>query len=116
MVKVAKEQSDLLKAKIQSRHKNSVSYDVWIRYSTQEVLGWYCTCPAGARVVGSCAHCASIMWYLAFARHNKEQLTQESSSFLNSLTDAAEYSDISDNEDDDGTDSDDENTLFSFAH
>ncbi|CAF1585446.1 unnamed protein product [Didymodactylos carnosus] len=114
VVKVGKHRPDLIKAKIQSRHRNSVSYDVWIRYSSQEILGWYCTCPAGARVVGCCAHSASIIWYLSFARHHPEHLKQESSTFLNSLADAAEYSDISDDSGPD-SDSDDENTLYSLA-
>ena len=53
------------------------------------------------------------MWYLSFARHHPGQLKQESSSFLNSLTDAADYSDISD-ESDIETDSDDDNALYTL--
>ena len=53
------------------------------------------------------------MWYLSFARHHLEQLKQESSSFLNSLTDAADYSDVS-NESDTETDSDDDNLFYIF--
>ena len=45
-VKIGKHRPDIIKAKIQSRHRNSTSYGVWIRYSAQEILGWYCTCPA----------------------------------------------------------------------
>jgi hypothetical protein len=114
VVKIGKHRSDLIKAKIQSRHKNSISYDVWIRYFAQEILGWYCTCPAGARVVDCCAHVASIIWYLSFARFQPEQLKQESSFFLNSFADVAEFSDISDDTEPD-TDSDDENTLHSLV-
>ncbi|CAF3713984.1 unnamed protein product [Rotaria socialis] len=114
VVKVAKDRTDLIKAKIQSRHKSSVAYDVWIRYSSRTILGWYCTCRAGARIVGCCAHCASIIWYLSFARHEPDQLKQESSSFLNSLVDAADYSDISD-ESDTETDSDDDNLFYALA-
>ena len=87
--KIALHRHDLLRAKIQSRHKNNVAYDVWVQYSSNIVLGWYCTCPAGARVVGCCAHVASIVWYLSFARFHPEQLKQECSSFLNSFADAA---------------------------
>ena len=113
-VKIGKHRSDIIKAKIQSRHKNSTSYDVWIRYSAQEILGWYCTCPAGARIVGCCAHVASIIWHLSFTRFHPEQLKQESSSFLNSFTDAAEFSDMSHDTESD-TDSDDEDTFYSLA-
>ncbi|CAF1551517.1 unnamed protein product, partial [Rotaria magnacalcarata] len=114
VVKVAKDRTDLIKAKIQSTHKISDAYFVWIRYSSRTILGWYCTCRAGARIVGCCAHCASIIWYLSFARHEPEQLKQESSSFLNSLADAADYSDISDKSDTE-TDSDDDNLFYAFA-
>ena len=113
-VVIAKNRADLLKAKIQSRHKSSVSYDIWIRYSASTILGWYCTCPAGARVIGCCAHCASIIWYLSFARHHPEQLKQESSSFVNFLTNATDYSDASD-ESDLETDSDDDNSLYTLV-
>ena len=113
-VKIRKHRPDIIKAKIQSRHKNSTSYDVWIRYSAQEIFGWYCTCSAGARIVGCCAHVASIIWYLSFVRFHPEQLKQEPSSFLNSFTDAAEFSDMLDDTELD-TDSDDENTSYSFA-
>ena len=115
-VKIEKHRPDIIIAKIQSRHKNSTPYDVWIRYSTQEILGWYCTCPAGARIVGCCAHIASIIWYwyLSLAHFHPEQLKQESSSFLNSFTDAAGFSDMSDDTEPD-TDSDDENTFYSLV-
>lgn len=113
-VKITKHRRDLVLAKIQSRHKNNTAYDVWIQYSPDAILGWYCTCPAGARVVGCCAHVASIIWYLSFARFHPEQLTQESSDFLNSCADAAEYSDVSDDTEPD-SDSDDENTLYTLA-
>lgn len=42
---------------------------LWVRYSHTEVLSWYCKCRAGARVVGMCAHCAAIIWYLGYARY-----------------------------------------------
>ena len=103
-----------MRAKIQSPHKNSTSYDVWIQYSANEILGWYCTCPADARVVGCCAHVASILWYLSFARFHPEQLKQESSYFLNSFEDAAEYSDASDDTEPD-TDTDEENTFYTLV-
>ena len=81
--------------------------------AASKVLGWYCTRPTGARVVGYCSHNDSIMWYLSFARHHPEQLKQESSSFLTSLADAAEYSDTSD-ESDMETNSDDDNALYTL--
>ena len=64
----------LLKVKIQSRHTQSTLHTVWVKYSAQssdseKVNGWYCTCKVGARVVGCCAHVASIIWYLGYGRN-----------------------------------------------
>ena len=73
-----------------------------------------CTCPAGVRVVGCCAHVASILWYLSFARFHPEQLKQESSYFLNTSEDAAEYSDASDDTEPD-TDTDEGNTFYTLV-
>ena len=33
------------------------------------ILGYYCTSQNGARTLGTCAHVASILWYLGYARH-----------------------------------------------
>ena len=61
----------LLRVKIQSRHVSSKSYLLWIRYNETSVTGWYCKCRAGSRVVGVCGHIASVIWYLAFGRHQE---------------------------------------------
>ena len=113
-IKVAKQRDDLLRAQIQSRHKISILYDVWIQYDQKQILGWYCRCPNGCRVVGCCSHISSVIWYLSFARFHPEVLRESASSYLDSLTDAQNYSDISD---DDGNESDDDNsqTLYTLA-
>ena len=113
-IKVAKKRDDLLRAQIQSRYKNSILYDVWIQYDQKQILGWYCRCPNGCRVVGCCSHVSSVIWYLSFARFHPEVLRESSSSYLNSLTNAQNYSDISN---DDGNESVDDNsqTLYTLA-
>ena len=64
------EDDGLLAAKIQSRHTSAKKYMCWIRYEDGVVNSCYCQCKTGARVVGTCAHITSIIWYLAFARHS----------------------------------------------
>ena len=59
----------LLMGKIQSRHTSQKQYKLWVEYNDYSVRGWYCQCRAGARVVGTCAHISSVIWYLGFARH-----------------------------------------------
>ena len=60
---------DVIRARIQSRHTSSKSYFVFIEYEPARITGWYCQCKAGSRVLGACAHVASVLWYLGFARH-----------------------------------------------
>ena len=75
---VHKENATLLKVKIQSRHTNSCQHSVWIEYNSLDgenpIDGRYCTCKNGARVVGCCAHIASIIWYLGFDRHIEKKV------------------------------------------
>ena len=63
----------VLQAKLQSRHTSSVKYKCWIKYSTQKVISWYCRFKNGNRVVGSCSHVASVIWYLAIGRFSENQ-------------------------------------------
>ena len=82
------DETGLLKVKIQSRHTQSTLHTVWVKYSAQssdgeKINGWYCTCKVGARVVGCCAHVASIIWYLGYGRNMmKPKLGMCSKSYL----------------------------------
>ena len=58
--------SDILKCKIESRHKSVKKYDAWIKYDKDAILNYYCTCKVGSRVVGCCSHVASIITYLGY--------------------------------------------------
>lgn len=93
---------DLLKVKIQSRHTTSKQYNVFIEYNNAEVNGWFCQCKAGARTVGMCAHIASIVWYLAYARYtnislkrNYDQFLEDAANLPESGSDDSECSDSS---------------------
>jgi hypothetical protein len=74
-----------LRVRVFSRHKNATKYQLWIAYNNamfnrlvgeendmadeNPILGYYCTCKAGARTLGTCAHVASVLWFLGYARH-----------------------------------------------
>lgn len=72
-----------LRLRIFSRFRNAGKYQLWIAYHVNEgnanqaaivededpILGYYCTCRSGARTLGTCAHIASALWFLGFARH-----------------------------------------------
>lgn len=66
------EEDGLLRIRMQSRHTSSKTYQLWKKYEDGDIIAWYCKCRAGARVVGMCAHTASIVWYLGFARHRRD--------------------------------------------
>ncbi|KAJ8673506.1 hypothetical protein QAD02_014181 [Eretmocerus hayati] len=62
----------LIRVRIWSRFRNAVKHQLWVAYGydeDQDILAYYCTCMAGARTLGSCAHVASVLWFLGHARH-----------------------------------------------
>ena len=65
----------LIRGKIQSRHKSQTKYNVWILYELSDdsnpVQDYYCTCPAGKRTIGMCAHTASILFFLGHMAHQQ---------------------------------------------
>ncbi|CAF1214590.1 unnamed protein product [Didymodactylos carnosus] len=64
---VSTDNSNLLRANIQSKHSNRKNYNVIVEYNRKTVTGYCCECPNGNRTVGCCSHVASIMWYLGIA-------------------------------------------------
>ena len=60
-VKVAMKEKKLILAHIQSRHANSVQYDIWLKNTRNTIFGWYCTCKVGAGVIDCCTHISSLM-------------------------------------------------------
>ncbi|KAJ8688486.1 hypothetical protein QAD02_024281 [Eretmocerus hayati] len=61
----------LLRVRIWSRYSNATRHQLWIAYGydDEDILAYYCTCRAGARTLGTCAHVASVLWFLGHARH-----------------------------------------------
>lgn len=64
-------QSGIVMCIIQSRHTSAKKYRCWIKYNNQKILGYYCECKVGARVVGCCSHIASIISYLSYFKYLK---------------------------------------------
>ncbi|CAC5415677.1 unnamed protein product [Mytilus coruscus] len=58
---VHREDSNLLRIKIQSRHTSLKKHRLWIRYNELYIDSWYCLCRAGSRVVGACSHVAAVL-------------------------------------------------------
>ena len=93
-VKVSSQEKHLLRARIQSRHTQSEKYNLRIEYLISDTEHWYCTCMAGARVVGGCSHISSVIWYLSYARYVRHELCQQSADHLDEIVeiiDALDY-------------------------
>lgn len=99
-----REEPGLLRFRIYSRFRNSTRYQLWICFQIDDddeqcdeanngnfngpILGYYCQCKAGARTVGCCAHVASVLWYLGWARY-QQTIKYPSRALLNYILDAA---------------------------
>ncbi|GFU96177.1 uncharacterized protein TNCV_4506661 [Trichonephila clavipes] len=86
---VNREDSAVLRLQLRSRHTNSIVYNIWIRTGIghNPNIESYSKCKA--RVVGCCAHVASVLWYLGFWRHNHTQTKTQSLVCIDTLQDAA---------------------------
>lgn len=80
--------NDLVRVRIQSRHKAAKTYWLWIEWNPKAITGWYCTCPTGARTVGCCGHVASVIWFLSIARHDQDQYLRKAYDWMQHLLDA----------------------------
>lgn len=80
---IHRQERSIIRVQIQSRHTSSKVYNLWIQFNVgiNPVDGWYCQCKA--RVVGCCAHVASVLWYLGYARHNPISTHKPSQDFEN---------------------------------
>jgi len=75
----------LLRSRLHSRFTNAIKYMLWISFietlpnrqeeeriaqpQQEPIRGYYCLCKAGARTLGICAHVATVLWYLGYARY-----------------------------------------------
>jgi hypothetical protein len=110
---------DLVRARFASRHSSSKTYMTTVQFDNdsddEPVTGWFCTCCAGSRVIGCCAHITALIWQLGVYGGEVNTTTNDlnSARFFDFVRDAAEVnaSDSTDNDrsssDDDGADGED---------
>ncbi|XP_058806543.1 uncharacterized protein LOC131672967 [Phymastichus coffea] len=87
-----------IRIRLFSRYRNATRYQLWIAFDEEHnggehgeqdpILGYYCTCKAGARTLGTCAHIASIIWYLSYARHHEGNVHYPSLRLLHTVMNA----------------------------
>ena len=87
-------EAGFLRFRIFSRFRNATRYQLWIKYrqigelEEEPIKGYYCTCKTGARTLGTCAHIASVLWYLGYARH-QANVKYPSRAWIENVQDAA---------------------------
>lgn len=69
-----KDQTNVLKLQVQSRHISRKVYRCFVKYKPNSVgilglLQYACECANGRRTIGCCSHIAAIVYYLSHARH-----------------------------------------------
>jgi len=93
------DESGFIRVRLYSRFRNAAKYQLWIAYDNIEknehdndihdiIYGYYCTCEIGARSIGSCAHVASVLWFLGYALHEPNVL-YPATSLLYNISDAS---------------------------
>lgn len=93
----------LIRVRIGSRFRNNTIHQLWVSFQVRNenecenedynpIQSYYCTCKSGARTLGMCAHVASILWYLGYARH-QPQVKYPTTALLDKVKDAAHQHD-----------------------
>lgn len=93
----------LLRVRVYSRFHDRTTHQLWIAYvpngdlddeqedqNEELVLGYYCTCQSGSRIVGTCAHITSVLWFLGYARH-EENVHYPSTRMIETIYDARNH-------------------------
>lgn len=71
---LCKVERGLLRCQIQSRHSNALKYNLAVKYNSQSIIEYCCSCTPGQRTVGCCSHVATILWFLGYGRHKPEEM------------------------------------------
>lgn len=69
-----KDDKNVLKFKVSSRHISKKTYRCFLRYTPNSigvsgVTDYFCECANGRRTVGCCSHVAAVIYYLSHARY-----------------------------------------------
>ena len=92
---------NVIRAPTQSAHSQRRSYYPTIQFSPDEILGWWCDCPIGSRIVGCCSHVSSMIWFLCYQRWESNNARRITTDPMNFVRDSVVISDFYDSSDDD---------------
>ena len=69
----AKEEQNIIRFLVKSRHINSKTYKCYVQYEPNEngingIRRYCCNCANGNRTIGCCSHVAALVYYLSHGR------------------------------------------------
>jgi len=102
MFELYEEEENILHVKLKSRHQSQTVHNIWIQYfplfklteGQSPITDWYCSCKAGARILGMCAHITSVIWFLGVGRHLKIRTNLRKCDFYSKLCKDAKGPDV----------------------
>ena len=94
---------NIIRVPTQSAHSNRKTYHPTIQFSADEILGWWCDCPIGSRIVGCCSHVSSVIWFLSYRRWEPNNTRRTSTDPLKFIRDSIPISDFYDSSDEEDT-------------
>lgn len=114
VVELCSQYNDLIRVRFASRHSNARKYVATVQFDDDDeeepIKGWFCTCSAGARIIGCCAHITALIWHLGVSRAeiNSSDDPLLAKNLLLHVDDCDQYSEkeTSDDEDNDSSQSD----------
>ena len=112
VIELSTKHADLVRVRFASRHSSNKNYIATVQFDEDDydepIKGWFCTCAAGARIIGCCAHITALIWHLGVCRgrNNYSDHQLSANNFLPNLEDCIQYSDDVSNSDNDDDSSD----------
>ena len=91
---------DVIRVATRSAHCQRRSYYPTIRFSRDAILGWWCDCPIGSRIIGCCSHVASVIWFLSYRRWESDNARRIPTDPMKFVIDSIPISDFYDSSDD----------------
>ena len=72
-IQVSPDQDQVVRCRLHSRYSATTRYYICIEYDNNDenepIKDHFCQCKVGKRKIGCCAHVATILWYIGYARH-----------------------------------------------
>ncbi|CAF3356926.1 unnamed protein product [Rotaria sp. Silwood2] len=72
-LQMSPDNDQLIRCRLHSRHSGNTRYFICIEFDNKDedepIKDHFCQCKGGKRKIGCCAHIATILWYIGYARH-----------------------------------------------